>query len=351
MSHPQPPYGPQDPNRPSPEQQPSYPTAPTPQPPADQGGYPPQPPVSGAPQPTGDPWAPLPPVPQQPTSDPWAAPQPPVSGAPQPPGFGAPGEPWAQPPVSGAPQPVSGDPWAAPHQPTSGMPQPPVSGTPYPQMTSGAPGYPLGAPQPVAPAKSSKKPILIIAIIAVVLILLCCVGGIVAIVAGADKAKDDLEKALPTPITTNAPGGGPSSSSAPGKNDETYNMKPGDTLVLSDDDGTLEVTVTRFTTATKGCRAYAPDPDKGMYLIAHVTATVTKGEASINPFYFEWVADDGTTTNGLASALSGCGDTLSSGNNLRTGSKRAGTVVFDVRNKSGALEYKHNFRSAGSWKP
>ncbi|MFG3699530.1 DUF4352 domain-containing protein [Micromonospora sp. NPDC047620] len=356
MSHPQPPYGPQDPYQPSPQQPQPYPPAPMPQFPANQGGYPPQPPVSGGPQPAGDPWSPLPPVPQQPANDPWAAPQPPVSGAPQPPVSGVPGEPWAQPPVSGAPQPpvsgTPGEPWAPPHQPTSGMPQPPISGMPYPQVTSGAPGYPLGPPQPVAPPNNKKKTVLIIAIVAVVLTLLCCVGGIAAVVAGADKAKDDLEKALPTPATTKvAPGGAPATSAAPGKDDETYNMKPGDTLVLSDDEGTLEVTVTRFTTASKGCREYAPDPDKGMYLIAHVTATVTKGKGSINPFYFEWVASDGTTTNGLASALSGCGDTLSSGNNLREGSKRTGTVVFDVRNKNGALEYKHKFESAGSWKP
>ncbi|MCX4386823.1 hypothetical protein OG777_07755 [Micromonospora peucetia] len=359
-----------------------------PQFPAEQGGYPPQPPTSGVPQPAGDPWAPLPPVPpQQPAGDPWAAPQPPVSGVPHPPVSGTPGEPWAQPPVSGAP----GEPWAAPHQPTSGVPQPPVSGTPYPPVSgtpyppvsgtpyppvsgtpyppvSGTPGYPpagpgyppagsgyppagpgysFGAPPPVAPPKKNRTVLIVVAVVAV-LALLCCVGGVAALIAGANKAADDLEKALPTPGTTHvAPGG----ASAPAKNGETYNMKPGATLVLSDDEGTIEITVSRFTTETKGCRTYAPDPDKGMYLIAHVTATVTKGKSSINPFYFEWVAANGTTANGLASALSGCGDTLSSGNNLREGSKRAGTVVFNVADKNGALEYRHKFETAGSWKP
>ncbi|MFG2099239.1 DUF4352 domain-containing protein [Micromonospora echinaurantiaca] len=338
MSHPQSPYGPQDPHPQNPEQQQPYPpTAPMPQFPADQGGYPPPPPA--APQP-GDPWAPLPPVsgaPQPPVSgggDPWAAPQPPVSGTPQPP---VPGQPWA-PPVSGAPQP-----------PTSGVPG--AYGMPAP----GAPGYPLGAPQPVAPnGGKKKKTVLIIAIAAVVLTLLCCVGGIAAIVAGADKAADEVAEALPTPLTTGAPGlpsGAPSASAGGETDGETFNMKPGDTLVLSDNEGTVEITVTKFTTATKGCRSYAPKPDKGLYLIAHVTATVTKGKGSINPFYFEWVASDGTTVNGLASALSGCGDTLSSGNNLRAGSKRTGTVVFDVADKNGALEYQHRFEAAGSWKP
>ncbi|PZF82797.1 DUF4352 domain-containing protein, partial [Micromonospora deserti] len=255
-----------------------------------------------------------------------------------------------------------GNPWTAP--------QPPVPGTPYPQMPGasypaapvppggpgyppGGPGYPLGAPQPAAPTKN-KKTILIIAIAAVALTLLCCVGGIAAIIAGADKAADELDNALPTPAVTGVPdlpGAAPSASASAGADGETFNMEPGDTLVLSDDEGTIEITVTKFTTATKGCRPYAPKPGKGLYLIAHVTATVTKGKGSINPFYFEWVAADGTTVNGLASALSGCGDTLNSGSNLRAGSKRTGTVVFDVANKNGALEYQHRFETAGSWRP
>ncbi|WP_433389722.1 hypothetical protein [Micromonospora sp. KLBMP9576] len=372
MSHPQPPYGPQDPNQPNPEPQP-YPPAPMPQFPAEQGGYPSS--ASGNPQSAGDPWAPLPPVPPQPPSgdpwaapqppsgDPWAAPQPPVSGVPQPPVSGASGEGWAQPPVSGGP-------WSAPHQPTSGVPQPPVSGTPYPPVSgtpyppvsgtpyppvSGTPGYPpagpgysFGPPQPVAPQKKSNKTVLIIVAVVAVLALLCCVGGVIALVAGANRAADDLEKAIPAPATTNV---APRGSSAPARDGETFNLKPGATLVVSDDEGTIEITVTRFTTETKGCRTYAPDPDKGMYLIAHVTATVTKGTSSINPFYFQWVAANGTTANGLASALSGCGDTLNSGNDLREGSKRAGTVVFNVADKNGALEYQHRFKTAGSWKP
>ncbi|MGC4761718.1 hypothetical protein ACLQ20_02525 [Micromonospora sp. DT46] len=355
-----------------------------PQFPADQGGHPPQPPTSGAPQATGDPWAPLPPVPpQQPAGDPWAAPQPPVSGAPQPPVSGAPGEPWAQPPVSGVPQPpvsgmpqppvsgMPGEPWAAPHQPTSGTPYPPVSGTPgYPAAgpgypppggpgyapggpgyapggpgyPGGAPGYPLGAPHPAAPPKKNKTVLIVVAVVAV-LALLCCIGGVVALIAGANKAADDLNKAAPR-ITLQPDGPSPSA-----RDGETFNMKPGATLVVSDDDGTMEITVTRFTTETKGCRSYAPPPDKGMYLIAHVTATVTKGKSSINPFYFNWVAANGTTANGLASALSGCGDTLDSGNNLPEGSRRAGTVVFNVADKNGALEYLHRFETTGSWRP
>lgn len=189
-----------------------------------------------------------------------------------------------------------------------------------------------------------------------VVLLLCCGGIVAAVVAGgkkADEAAEEFERSLPTPDVTRAPAlPGDRPSAAPSSTDETFNLKAGETLVISDDDGTIEITVRSFTTSSKGCRSFAPPPDKGMYLIADVTATVTKGTASINPFYFQWVADDGTTVNGLAGALSGCGgDMLDSGSNIRAGSKRSGAVVFDVADKSGAVEYQHKFEAAGSWKP
>ncbi|TBL30678.1 DUF4352 domain-containing protein, partial [Verrucosispora sp. SN26_14.1] len=144
----------------------------------------------------------------------------------------------------------------------------------------------------------------------------------------------------PPPPPTNSPPSG-----------ETYNLSIGTTLVVNDNDGTVEITVTRVRTVNEGCRSFAPEPRKGRYLIADVTATVTKGTASINPIYFEWVAADGTTVNGLAGILAGCGETIGSGNNLPAGTKRVGTVVFDVADTNGVVEYKPLFRSAGSWRP
>ncbi|MEH1054878.1 hypothetical protein V6U89_06640 [Micromonospora sp. CPCC 206171] len=298
MSQPQPPYGPQDPNQPPVD---PFPTAPVPH--------------------------------QQYPADP-TAPLPPVSGSPYPPY-----DPNASmPPVSGAPYP-----------PVSGGGYPPVSGPGYPPT----PGQPLGPPMQ---SGAKKKPWVIIGIIVAVLLLLCCGGGIAALVAGGKKAADkaeEIERSLPTPRTTAAPafpGTKPSASAS--ADGETFNMEPGDTLVIEDDEGTIEITIRKFSTSTKGCRSYAPAPDKGLYLIADVTATVTKGKASINPFYFRWVAEDGTTVNGLAGALSGCGgDMLDSGSGIRAGSKRSGAVVFDVKDKKGVVEYQHKFEAAGSWKP
>ncbi|WP_329018893.1 DUF4352 domain-containing protein [Micromonospora rifamycinica] len=358
MSQPQPPSGPQDPDQPP------------------SGAAQPFPPASDRPQPV-DPTAALPPVPEPPPSystDPYAPPSP-----------------YAPPPVSGVPQPASGQPYpsyqpgTAP-PPVSGAGYPPVSGAGYPPSAPGyspvsgagypppAPGYPPPAgtgypPPPGGPggpgyqwgppptASSGKKVWIIIGVVIAVVLLLCCGGLVVAAVAGsqrADEAAEEIDRSVPAPDITRAPvlpGDRPSAGPSP-TDDETFNLRAGETLVISDDDGTIEITVRSFTTSSKGCRSFAPPPNKGMYLIANVTATVTKGTASINPFYFQWVADDGTTVNGLAGALSGCGgDMLDSGSGMRTGSKRSGAVVFDVADKSGAVEYQHKFEAAGSWKP
>ncbi|QDY06422.1 DUF4352 domain-containing protein [Micromonospora sp. HM134] len=333
MNQPQPPYGPQDPHQPPPGQY--YPV---------------------------DPTAPPPPVPDPPYSDPYAPPSPyappPVSGAPQPsyePGGTPPVSGAGYPPVSGAGYPpVSGGGYPPPgggYPPPGGGYPPPGGG--YPPQPGG-PGYPLG---PAKSAGSSNKNVWIVVGLVVALVVLLCCGGIIAlIVAGgkqADEAAREFEPSLPTPGVTAAPGlPGDPPSAAPSSTDEAFNLKAGQTLVISDDDGTIEITVRSFSTSTKGCRSFAPPPNKGFYLIADVTATVTKGTSSINPFYFQWVADDGTTVNGLAGAFSGCGgDLLDSGSGIPAGSKRSGSVVFDVADKNGVVEYQHKFKAAGSWKP
>ncbi|MFJ8689236.1 DUF4352 domain-containing protein [Micromonospora wenchangensis] len=320
MNQPQPPYGPQDPHQPPPGQY--YPV---------------------------DPTAPPPPVPDPSYSDPYAPPSPyappPVSGAPQP---------SYPPPTSGQPYP-SYEPGGTP--PVSGAGYPPVPGGSYPPPGGGYPPQPGGPGYPLGPAKSggssSRNVWIVIGLVVALVVLLCCGGIIALMVAGgnkADEAAREFEPSLPTPGVTAAPGlpGDPPSSPT----DESFNLKAGQTLVISDDDGTIEITVRSFSTSTKGCRSFAPPPNKGFYLIADVTATVTKGTSSINPFYFQWVADDGTTVNGLAGAFSGCGgDLLDSGSGIPAGSKRSGSVVFDVADKNGVVEYQHKFKAAGSWKP
>ncbi|TDB79848.1 DUF4352 domain-containing protein, partial [Micromonospora sp. KC721] len=303
-------------------------------------------------------------------------PQPPVSGTPYPPMSGV-----GQPPVSGTPYPAAYDPNASmppvsgtPYPPVSGggypppvsgVPYPPVSGTPYPPASGGGYPPPPSGPYPPAPGQplgppvrsGSKKTVwIVVGVVVAVLLLLCCGGGVAALVTvgnEAEKKAREIERSLPTPKTTTLPElpGAKPSTGAP-DDGETFNMKPGDTLVIEDDDGTIEITVRRFSTSTKACRSYGLPPEKGMYLVAHVTATVTEGKGSVNPFFFKWVAEDGTSSNGISAALSGCGgDLLGAGNGLPSGSKRAGVVVFDVKDKTGVLEYEHEFETAGSWKP
>ncbi|SCG71940.1 DUF4352 domain-containing protein [Micromonospora zamorensis] len=258
--------------------------------------------------------------------------------------------------VSQTPLPPS--PWSA----AGSASQPPFSGTAYPTAGGGyvgaggghpaigGPGHPLLAP-PAAPTQGSKRTVVAVAITAAVLTLLSCAGAIVAVVFGANRAADKVTEARPTPAATRGtaqPSAKAPSSTASG---DTRNMAPGDTLVIDGDGGTIEITVTKFSTATKPCAPYGLKPDEGMYVIADVTLTVTKGTASANPLFFEWVAADGTEANAIAGAFSGCGKPMPPADDLTAGTRRTGSVVFDVPDTSGVLEYQHRFETAGSWKP
>ncbi|MFC4020716.1 DUF4352 domain-containing protein [Micromonospora sp. GCM10011542] len=326
MTHPQPPAGPHDPQQPNAEP-PTQAVPATPQPRSATDPTVPHPPVSAPPQP-----------PFASTPDPSyaGASQPPYAAPPQ---QAVPGQPWPQPPFAGTSYPAAG----------------PGAQTGTPGYGPGAPGYPLaGTP---APAQGSKKTVVVVAVTAAVLALLCCAGGIVAAVIGFNRAAEQAVEARPTPAVTRSvgqtPGGKtpPSPAEPSAASGETRDMSVGETLVIDDSDGTVEITVTKFSTSTKACKSYGLKPDEGMYVIATVTVKVTKGRGSINPLFFQWVAQDGTETNAIGGALSGCGKPLSAGNNLSTGTKRTGSVVFDVPNTSGVLEYQHLFETAGSWKP
>ncbi|MGI5525362.1 hypothetical protein ACQEUX_31090 [Micromonospora sp. CA-259024] len=252
-----------------------------------------------------------------------------------------------------------------PTHPFTATPQPPFSGAAYPAAgggyagagsgypVAGGPGYQLIAPPPVQANGSSKAPV-VVAVTTAVLTLLLCAGGIVAVVIGTNRASTTVTEALPTPETTRDVGQplatAPSSTPPPAKG-ETRNMSPGDTLVIDGDSGTVEITVTKFSSATKPCRSTGLKPDEGMYVIADVTVAVTKGKAAANPLFFQWVAADGTETNAIAGAFSGCGKPMPSDNGLTAGSRRTGSVVFDVHDTKGVLVYQHGFETAGSWKP
>ncbi|MEU4400728.1 hypothetical protein [Micromonospora orduensis] len=283
---------------------------------------------------------------------------------PQPPvGPQDPQQPNPEPPtqaIPATPQPGTSDQWAPPTPqppfatapaPDQAWPPPPFSGAAYPAASG--PGHPLTMPPP-QPPKNSKTTVVAVAVTAALLTLLCCAGGIVAAVIGANRAGHQVTEALPTPEVTRGAGQPPADPPKPtprSANGDTRNMSAGDTLVIDGDDGTVEITVTKFSTATKPCKSYGLKPDEGMYVIADVTVTVTRGTGSANPLFFQWVAADGTEKNAVGGVFSGCGKPMPAGTDLTAGSRRTGSVVFDVHDTSGVLEYQHQFETAGSWKP
>ncbi|WP_327042612.1 hypothetical protein OG400_10160 [Micromonospora ureilytica] len=236
-----------------------------------------------------------------------------------------------------------------PNRPFAATPQPPFSGAAY--LTAGGhteagggyrapggPGYPIIAPPP-AQTDRAKKSVVVVAVTAAVLTLLTCAGGIVAAVISTKGTSTTVSEAQATPPTP------------PPANGDTRDLSPGDTLVVNSEAGTVEITVTKFSSATKPCKSHGLKPGEGMYVIADVTVTVTKGTVSTNPLYFQWVAADGTRTTAIGGAFSGCGKPMPAVDDLPAGTRRTGSVVFDVHDTSGALEYQDQFQTAGSWKP
>ncbi|WP_422738204.1 DUF4352 domain-containing protein [Micromonospora sp. WMMD729] len=281
-------------------------------------------------------------------------PQPPVG--PQDPQQPSPEPPPTQ-PLPATPQQSATDPTVPPATPSpwsaagSGPVPPPYSGAAYPQAAG--PGQPITMPPPT-PTATSQRTVVAVAVTTAVLALMFCAGGIVAVVIGAKHAANEVTEALPTPGVTGGvgqPAVGATPSPVPSVAGVARTMSVGDTLVIDDNGGTVEITVTKFRTATKPCKSYGLKPDEGLFVIADVTVAVTKGTGSANPLFFQWVAADGTETNAVTGAFSGCGKPIPAGNDLAAGSRRTGSVVFDVHDTSGMLEYQHRFATAGFWRP
>jgi hypothetical protein len=111
--------------------------------------------------------------------------------------------------------------------------------------------------------------------------------------------------------------------------------------------------VTARTWSVKNCGSadgFFPDPD-GTLLIVDVVFEVTKGTASINPFFFDYI--DSSGKRGDYAILSGCDEPpLKSDSDLPAGTKRTGKIVFDVTvGQTGVIQYENLFGDdAASWK-
>lgn len=341
----QPPVNPdQPPDQPSYGEQPPYPPAPAYPPPSQWqapepypgqpvSGGPPAAPSSGPPGSPMSPTAPLPPVPSAPPYQqqyPGQAPpsyQPYQGGQPYQPGQAAP---------------PTGYPPAQPYQP----------GQPYPGQPYGGTAYPGGAP---APAKSSNRTLIIVFVVIGALLVLCCVGvvGLFAYrasqVTASDSSNDDPGFVMPS-FNPPGPGGGGTGPTASGAN---ANQPLGKVITFSDTGGTWTVSVTTRTWSDANCGPSAGffPPPHGKLLIVDVVFEVTKGKASINPFYFDYI--DSAGKRGDYSILSGCDEpSFQADNDLPAGTKRTGKIAFDITiGQTGVIQYENLFGDdAASWK-
>jgi hypothetical protein len=234
--------------------------------------------------------------------------------------------------------------------------QPPQYGAqPYP------PVQPYGAPPPgyTAPPPPPKKPdkTLRAVLVGIACLLVFCVGA--AVIAGiSSNSAPDSDPVAAAPRTGAAEPKAPRAkiTKAPAgqaEDADQFDLKLGATAKFSDRDGAQSVTVKSVKSFKDGCSRFAPEPDNGLYVVVDVVVSVTEGSASINPLYFEWVGNDGTTANAISGAFSGCDkNNLTSANGVRAGRKRAGQIVYDVPSAKGSIEFSPDaFGSAeASWK-
>lgn len=230
-----------------------------------------------------------------------------------------------------------------------------------PYYQSGPVDQPIN-PTP-APKKKSRVPVWIGVGVAA-LVVICCGSVVGAVALDSDpepkvKTQDVAAPVTssPSPFASTTDPDVTETTEAPEPASDTFDLPLGTTVVVTTDDGTVEVTVSKQTKfkspRTTACKPYMPKPDNGYYLVFNVKMEVVKGTGSINPLYFTYVSPDGATDEGLGGSFSGCGDSMDSGNDLRTGTKRSGQLVFDTASKKGSIEFGGTWFGGGvqaSWK-
>lgn len=213
------------------------------------------------------------------------------------------------------------------------------------------PGYGL-PPQPGGarlqpPARNNRALIWIIG--GVVSVLVLCGGGIAVAAYAYGRFLDDAP-ARPAPGAT-FPGDGPRYGAPSPTPRGAVDLKLGETLVLTDDEGArVEITVANAKARRKGCSRYATPPDDGGYLVADATVHVVEGPFELRPYAFGFLAPDSSTRDNDGSAGSGCGNPLDSVT-LRAGDKRRGQLVFDVWPGKGHITFQEaGGEIAGKWR-
>jgi hypothetical protein len=151
-----------------------------------------------------------------------------------------------------------------------------------------------------------------------------------------------------------ATGAAPADTATAGDDAKKFDLKPGSTVTLTGDDGSVqETTIVSFKLHKGACSQFGTAPDNGAYLVAELRVEQKKGTGSVNPLYFNFVGADGTTSDAIGGAFSGCAkNDLGSTNSLRAGAKRSGQVAFDVKSAKGTVELTPGMAAdtVGSWR-
>jgi hypothetical protein len=248
-----------------------------------------------------------------------------------------------------------------PPQPYSGPPQqqpyPQGYGQPYGQPQYGQPQYGVqpGYPPPPPPAKTRRWPV-IVGVGALLLVSLCLIGATLSNESDKKSKAGVSTTAAAKPGKTTAKDDSDSDSDSNSDDGSAnFSLKPGTIMTITGDDGNVqEAVILSFKVRKNACNSFGGEPKNGSFLVADVRVTQKKGTGAVNPLFFTWVGEDGTTSSAIDGAFSGCAtNTLDSTNALRAGTKRAGQMVFDVSSSGGTVEYAPGglgSEAVGSWK-
>jgi Domain of unknown function (DUF4352) len=248
----------------------------------------------------------------------------------------------------GADRPAWGNPRHQPPPPPvvqGGHPAPPGPAYGTPPAGYAVPAGPAAGPGYGPPQKAPQKagPLKVVLITVGVVAAVCLTGSVIAAVAGGSAPRTTVSTDPPAQAVAEADDSAKKTvEKAPAKADEPtgFGLKPGTTVTIESGDATIQVTVKSVKTYKKGCSGFAPEPEHGMYAVVDVKMKVVQGTGSVNPLYFTWVGEDGTTSDSFDGLFSSCDkDDLDSTNGLRAGQQRAGQIVFDVATATGSVEF------------
>jgi hypothetical protein len=200
--------------------------------------------------------------------------------------------------------------------------------------------------QPVVPAKSGNRTLFIVLGVVAGAVALCCVAGVGAFVFARGWITTRTEEPtsrVEVTLQPVSPGGQPPQS-------DSLNRPVGTAVNVTSGSNAFRIVVTSATWRDTNCEEneFIPPPE-GRLLVLDVTIQVTKGTASVNPFFFEYADSDGVTGN--LSIFDGCEPRLDSGNDLPAGTTLTGKIVFDVTGRTtGTVSYSDWLSGpAASW--